>query len=188
MICPASVDPLSLPSVLLSDRRKLPAAAGIYFAIDNRGAVQYIGLSTNICGRWNAHHRFKHLTELEGVRISYLLCEDKLLENVERALIAYFQPPLNRSLHSKRKFEAKDGGKVAVLRLTEELIPFSSVTGLRMTNEEMAAELGMNRRSITTLRAGTSNGEWITLVKVSRWLSARHGRTFTIEEILDVEE
>lgn len=98
MISPSTVDPLSLPSVPLSDRRNLPSASGIYFAIDAEGTIQYIGLSININKRWLGHHRFDELSRIDSVRIAYLTCETDLLETVETALIEYFQPVLNDKL------------------------------------------------------------------------------------------
>lgn len=38
-----SVDPLELPSVLLSQHRKLPPCAAVYFAISETNEVLYIG-------------------------------------------------------------------------------------------------------------------------------------------------
>jgi hypothetical protein len=76
----------------------------------------------------------------------------------------------------------------ATFRLSDDLTPIDPVTGKPMTVERIAKELDMNPRSITTLRKGTERGDWGTLVKLSRWLSEKHGRTISIEEMLTVEE
>lgn len=76
----------------------------------------------------------------------------------------------------------------ATFRLSDDLTPIDSVTGRPMTVERIAKELDMNPRSITTLRKGTERGDWWTLVKLSRWLSEKHGRKISIEEMLTVEE
>ena len=56
-----------------------------------------------------------------------------------------------------------------------------------VTIETAAKELGMNPRSITTIRKGTERGSWDTLVKLSRWLSWRGGRDISINDLLKIE-
>ena len=76
----------------------------------------------------------------------------------------------------------------ATFRLSPEIVPANPKTGKPMTIAEIAVELGMNTRSITTLRKGTERGDWVTLVKILRWLSEKNGRQLTLEEILEIEE
>lgn len=96
MIDPSAINPVTLPSVSLADRRNLPSMPCIYFAIDGAGAVQYIGRSKNPARRWIAHHRYPDLCSMSGVRIAYMHLDEDLLPTVEDALIAWFNPPLNR--------------------------------------------------------------------------------------------
>jgi len=93
---PESVNLSALPWVTLDTVAGLPARPGIYFAIDRNGSVQYIGRSTNVQNRWKGHHRREELEKLGGVKIVYLLVDSfEMLSEIESALIAWFDPPLN---------------------------------------------------------------------------------------------
>lgn len=94
MLNPTSIDPLSLPSVPVADRKQLPEVPCIYFAIDSTDAIQYIGRSVNPRRRWQTHHREPQVKEC---RIAYMQCDEALLDQVEQALIEWFQPMLNRT-------------------------------------------------------------------------------------------
>lgn len=96
MIDPQTINPLTLPSVSLNNKSQLPSTPCIYFAIDGSGVVQYIGQSANPALRWVKHHRHSLLAEMHCVRIAYLSVDADLLLRVERALIEYFEPPLNQ--------------------------------------------------------------------------------------------
>ena len=92
MLNPATIDPLTLPSVPVSDRKQLPEVPCIYFAIDSADTIQYIGKSVNPRRRWAQHHK---RGSVEGCRIAYFDCDEILLDEIELALISYFDPPLN---------------------------------------------------------------------------------------------
>jgi hypothetical protein len=95
---PAPVDPLALPSLLLTDRSQLPVCPAVYFALDG-DHVLYIGRSGNLQQRWMTHHRYNQLKGFNNVRIAWLECSDtNLLPEIEAALIEYFQPSLNGEL------------------------------------------------------------------------------------------
>lgn len=102
IIDPSTIDLLVLPSVTLEQRASLPTSPCIYFAINNEGIVQYIGISNNPRKRWKAHHRGVDLALLGGVRIAYIECDALLLPEIERELIAYFCPPLNQPIGNSR--------------------------------------------------------------------------------------
>ncbi|MBE7384370.1 MAG: hypothetical protein F6J95_023525 [Leptolyngbya sp. SIO1E4] len=57
-----------------------------------------------------------------------------------------------------------------------------------VTIEVAAKELGMNPRSITTMRKGTERGNWETLVRLSRWLTHRTGQQISIDDLLVIED
>ena len=98
MIKPQEIDLESLPSVLLKDKDDLPRFAGIYFAIDDKDKIQYIGCTKNIKRRWSRHQRYAELEKLGNVKIAYLLVDSfDLLPRIESALIHWFNPPLNSS-------------------------------------------------------------------------------------------
>ena len=92
MINPATIDPLTLPSVAMAERKALPEVPCIYFAIDSTDAIQYIGRSVNPRQRWQTHHR---QSQVLGCRIAYMQCDAALLDQVEQALIEWFHPVLN---------------------------------------------------------------------------------------------
>ena len=57
-----------------------------------------------------------------------------------------------------------------------------------VTVETASREMQMNSRGISTMKKGTERGSWITLIKLSRWLSARTGTTVTVDDLLVVQE
>lgn len=96
MIKPESIDLASLPWLPLEEKAAFPKRPSIYFAIDNWGDVQYIGRSVNTKQRWAQHHKYATLSSMVGVRIAYLFVDaPELLPEIEKALIQWFQPPLN---------------------------------------------------------------------------------------------
>lgn len=96
-----------LPFVMFSDRKKLPNSPCVYLVLDKLGQVLYVGRSINASQRWESHHKYNALKNLEGVKISYLEIDEPLLYSVEKALIAWFKPPLNETdKHTLRGIEA----------------------------------------------------------------------------------
>lgn len=96
MIEPSAINPFTLPSVALSQRKLLPECIAIYFAIDANNKIQYIGQTSNLRMRWTSHHREKLLESIGEVRLSWLEVSDKmLLAEIEAALISWFDPPIN---------------------------------------------------------------------------------------------
>lgn len=121
MINPIEVNPLTLPSVSLEERMKLPCIPCVYFAIDSQGQIQYIGRSTNPRRRFQAHNKGFELGKMLDVRIAYLETDIDLLSEIEQALINWFQPPLNKL---KRTMSDPDCGYVGE-------IPMSRIAELR---------------------------------------------------------
>jgi len=93
-----AVNPLTLPSLSLQERRSLPECAAVYFVL-NGNEILYIGGTVNLAQRWLAHHRWYQLVEMgDGIRLAWLECSDTvLLLEIEAALIKHFQPTLNRT-------------------------------------------------------------------------------------------
>jgi hypothetical protein len=124
---PESLDLTTLPSVPLRDRLKLPTAPCIYFAISN-GSIQYIGRAVNPRSRWSAecHHHYKDLQPDSSIAWLEVSCSD-LLPEIEKALIAWFKPPLNVSGKKvfvkpvKRVRKTKPNGKICLLVLASDL-------------------------------------------------------------------
>jgi len=97
MSFPTTITPSALPSLPLDERYDLPDTAAIYFVLADN-TVLYIGQSINVRQRWAAHHRLKQLNERDGCRIAWMTVDDAgLLDELERACIAHFQPMLNGS-------------------------------------------------------------------------------------------
>ncbi|RUT03638.1 hypothetical protein DSM106972_052770 [Dulcicalothrix desertica PCC 7102] len=67
----------------------------------------YVGRSINASQQRESDQKYNALKNLEGVKISYLEVEESLLYSVEKALLAYFKPPLNETdKHTPRGIEA----------------------------------------------------------------------------------
>lgn len=92
----AYIDPLTLPSLPLSERSQLPTTPAIYFVLKG-DQVAYIGKTINLAQRLAAHNRRKQFTQLgSNIRIAWLSCSDVgLLGQIETALIEHFKPLLN---------------------------------------------------------------------------------------------
>lgn len=98
MIDPSTIDVSVLPSVGLDDRSSLPQLSGIYFVLDAFNEVLYIGRTSNFWQRWKQHSKLKDFRGLVHTKIAWLGISDiDLLPRLEEALIAHFQPLLNRS-------------------------------------------------------------------------------------------
>ncbi len=95
MNSPITITPSALPSLPLDERRDLPDAAAIYFVLAG-DTVLYIGQSRALRQRWLAHHRLKQLNAHGGCRMAWMQVDDvSLLDGIERACIAHFNPLLN---------------------------------------------------------------------------------------------
>ena len=182
---PANIDPLTLPSIPLSDRHLLPDAAGVYLAVDDSGTVQYIDKSKNLRQRWiNGHHRWKELLAVAGVRLVWLQVSDPVfIPAIEEALIAQLQPALNKTSAGgfERRFPAVEGQPTRVVLRVNHLFPKN------LSNRQIGEKLELTDQSVANLRRGTERGEWATLIKLARWLSDVHGRVFAIEDLLSIE-
>lgn len=87
-------DPFTLPSVPIEELNNLPETSGIYFVLAE-GQVLYIGQSTGIRQRWQAHHKTQELGSYSQVRIAWLEAEYGELTEIEKAYIEQFKPSLN---------------------------------------------------------------------------------------------
>ncbi|GEM_PF-933132 len=96
IVNPSNIDLQSLPWLPLEEKTAFPSKPAIYFAIDSLGNIQYIGRSSNVRARWGKHHKYAQLSLIGGVKIAYLFIDlPELLPEIESALIAHFDPPLN---------------------------------------------------------------------------------------------
>lgn len=91
-----------LPSLFLSQKDSLPKCPSVYFAIDSRNRVLYVGKAINLLSRWKNHHRQEQLNRINRknkIKIAWLYCSNDLalLANTETYFIEFYQPLLNRT-------------------------------------------------------------------------------------------
>ncbi|OKH32080.1 excinuclease ABC C subunit domain protein [Calothrix sp. HK-06] len=95
-----SLNPLTLSSVPLSERKHLPECAAIYFAIDANNRILYVGKAKNLAARWRNHHRTRQLEEIDQkfpVRLAWQPWNQEDLPEAEKILIQMYQPLLNNT-------------------------------------------------------------------------------------------
>jgi hypothetical protein len=95
-----TLDPLQLPSVSLREREGLPNCTAIYFALDSRDRILYVGKAKNLAGRWKQHHRLFELEKINGefpVRIAWSAWDVESLDEAEKSLIINLHPLLNNT-------------------------------------------------------------------------------------------
>jgi len=138
---PATLDLSALPSILLTERRKLPNRPGVYLAINSLGIVQYVGQSISLKQRWSGHNRLDELTVLQDIQISWIECDTALLPDIEAALLDYFKPPLNNK-PQKREGVAKIIMAYPVPQLGKQLRQFRDEKG--MAPAEVAYKAGIS--------------------------------------------
>ncbi len=102
-----------LPCIPLSNKRAFPDCQSIYFAIDSKWQIQYIGSTLNLRKRWMSHERYTALKAIGGIKIFYLLLEVDVedLRGMERVLIALHKPLLNKLKPRKEDFVNRSKGK-----------------------------------------------------------------------------
>lgn len=96
----ATINPITLPSLLLCERAALPDIPAIYFALAADNVVLYIGKAQRLSERWKStiHHRYAELAQMGDIRLAWLSVDDEaLLYGIEAACIDHFKPVLNRS-------------------------------------------------------------------------------------------
>jgi hypothetical protein len=109
MFSPDTIDLKALPWLPLDEKASFPKRPVIYFAVDSLSQIQYIGRSVNCRQRWCSHHRYQSLTSIGEIKIHFLFVDSiKLLEEIEAALIQWFDPPLNVQLKGLYKDNADE--------------------------------------------------------------------------------
>lgn len=91
----STINPLTLPSLPLTERLQLPNCPAIYFVLTG-DCVVYIGRTVNLKNRWASHRVMSSVQKEDNARLAWLECSDvSLLPEVETALLNHFQPSLN---------------------------------------------------------------------------------------------
>lgn len=103
VITPESLDIASLPSLPLSDRRRLPDVSAVYLVLEEE-IVIYVGQSRSLLNRWLSHDKLKKFkSRVTPLRVAWLECSEiTLLHEIETALIAWFEPELNQISAGKK--------------------------------------------------------------------------------------
>ena len=125
-----SLDIKSLPRVRLSDRRNLPDVPGVYFVVDDRDIVYYIGRSKSIASRWGSHDKtrvFEDLAQKAQFFIHYLQSDDH--ERIEKDAIRFFDPLLNQRLRGDT-VERQSSAKSRISDLEREVSEIKAIVDL----------------------------------------------------------
>lgn len=152
MINPSEIDLSTLPSVALEAKSAFPQQPAVYFAIDNQSVIQYIGRAANLHRRWLHHHRCDQLSRMDSVRVAYLISDADSLPEIEKSMIEWFSPRLNRNAVIK--------SAVATRRNPRSRRIFSRLPNLmvnknpRMTRQKLAAELKLSHITINKMYNG----------------------------------
>lgn len=155
MLNPSTINPLTLPSLPLTNRRQLPNCPAIYFVMES-DRVLYIGRAANLMQRWTSHHRTAQLESFSGVKIAWIECSDSgLLTDIESALIEYFDPLLNNSPHTWQPLP--DG----VRRVKSRLAILMAERDPRMSQRELAEKSGVSAMAINRLYRNRSKAHHI---------------------------
>lgn len=87
---------LTLPSVPFEQRRGLPDSPAIYFVMNARRFLLYVGQTNNLARRWYRHQHLALLRECQAAYLAWLVPHDfALLPAIEAVFIAGFRPPCN---------------------------------------------------------------------------------------------
>lgn len=91
-----------LPSLSLSQKDSLPKCPAVYFAVDTKNRVLYVGKAANLLVRWKDHHRQEQLNRINrktSIKIAWLSCSNDLevLATTETYFINFYQPLLNKT-------------------------------------------------------------------------------------------
>lgn len=166
MINPKDLDLNTLPWLPLTEKVSFPEQPAIYFAIDANDVIQYIGRSKNPRQRWRQHHRYKELNAIAGIKIAYLFIDRlELFSEIEKALIAWFNPCLNEVVPSeleprliKGSDRNRDVKKVCIAELRE---------AKNLTQSELADAINADVSTVRNFERGRSGINMIKrLIKI----------------------
>lgn len=180
MINPQEINIDKLPSVDLADRNNLPNTAGIYFAIDPEGIVQYIGQTKSLKNRILNHNKYC-IFEMIGVDIAYLEIKQKIQRlELEAILINQHKPALNKYIPNlSYKEKSTFFKKVKIIKTVYREVPDlgQKIKRLRKTSGKTVEQLAN--------LAGITRQHWY-LIEKENFRDGLPYETFkAIEEALD---
>jgi hypothetical protein len=128
---------LQLPCIGLKTRELLPEQSGIYYVLDEKSIIWYIGQAKNLRNRWagKSHHRFYQIQKQRKKQftIYYELVAESLLDGIERQRIEQYSPQLNGTKVKNKKLHPTE------TLLREALVilaPYSFILGVESPRKE----------------------------------------------------
>lgn len=95
----AEIEKLSF--VEWSDLRQLPNCPAIYFVVDSKNIIQYIGQAKDLEKRWRNHHRkfqLDQINEKYPIRLYWIILNLDDLKTAEKHFIEKYKPLLNSTI------------------------------------------------------------------------------------------
>ncbi|WP_414644176.1 helix-turn-helix domain-containing protein [Allocoleopsis sp.] len=163
MIQPCQINVSQLPSIPFVWCKSLPSASGIYIALSEDDQVLYVGQSGNMRMRWRSHHKRTALIAHNCSKLCWIDVSDtSLLAGIEKALIEWFKPPLNKE--SKLPVPSEQVENTPLIRLRESL---------GMTQRELGNAIGVTDQTISNWERSTHSPrltleQWANLCDVSK--------------------
>ena len=128
---------LQLCHIALKSRELLPEQSGIYYVLDEKSIIWYIGQAKNLRIRWagESHHRLYQLQKQrkKQLTIYYELVAKSQLDAIERQRIEQYNPQLNGSKVSKKKLRPTE---TLLREMLIILAPYSFVLGVEYPRKE----------------------------------------------------
>ena len=151
MIDPKELDISTLPWLPLEAKSAFPRQPAIYFAMDSNDVIQYIGRSINPKQRWVNHHKYNDLQKIGEIKIVYLFVDNsELLPEVELALIEWFNPQLNSTLHKCKQPKKINKNSISLKCYLKELCEAEN-----LTQKDLAARTGLSPTTVGSYYRGT---------------------------------
>jgi len=128
---------LQLCHLGLNSRELLPENSGIYYVLDEKLIIWYVGQAKNLRNRWagESHHRFYQLQKERKklFTIYYELVAQSQLDAMERQRIEQYNPQLNGTKVKNKKLRPTE----TLLRETlVSIAPYSFVLGVESPRQE----------------------------------------------------
>ncbi len=128
---------LRLSHIGLKSRELLPEQPGIYYVLDEKFIIWYVGQAKNLRSRWTgeSHHRFYQLQKQRKKQftIYYELVAESQLDAIERQRIEQYSPQLNGTKVKNKKLHPTE----TLLRETLVILaPYSFVLGVESPRKE----------------------------------------------------
>jgi len=122
---------LQLSHLGLTSKELLPEQSGIYYVLDEKSIIWYIGKARNLRRRWagKSHHRWYQLQKERKNQFTlyYELVAESQIDAIERQRIEQYNPQLNRTKVKNKKLHPTE----TLLRETLVILaPYSFVLGV----------------------------------------------------------